>query len=228
VHLWTWALQAAAADLSAHIEILSDPEVERMNRFHFDRDRSRYAVAHASLRRILGAYLKRPAQEICFQTNRYGKPQLTDGDRPWPLHFSLSHSHSIAILAVASEHPVGVDVEDMKPIEAEVAAAHFSDSELSDLGRLHGDAWISGFYRCWTRKEAILKAEGVGLNLALDGFDVSLLPDAPAELLRTREHFCYAWKLHHLSPAPGTVGALATAIAQAELSCFSLPADCFP
>lgn len=226
VHLWTWALQAAAADLSAHIDILNEQEVERMNRFHFAPDRSRYAVAHANLRRILGAYLRRPAQDICFQANRFGKPELTDEDRPWPLHFSLSHSQSIAVLAVASEHPVGVDVEDVRPIEAEVAVAHFSDRELSDLGRLHGDAWISGFYHCWTRKEAILKAEGVGLNLALDGFDVSLLPDAPAELLRTREPFCYPWKLHDLSPAPGTIGALATAVAQAKLSCFSLSADC--
>jgi hypothetical protein len=66
---------------------------------------------------------------------------------------------------------VGVDVEEVKPIEPEVADTHFSASELSDLSGLQGDAWLSGFYRCWTRKEAILKAEGVGLHRALDSFD---------------------------------------------------------
>ena len=198
-----------------------------MNRFRFERDRNRYAVAHANLRRILSAYLRRPAQDIHFHANRFGKPLLADENGSRPLHFSLSHSQGIAVLAVASEHPVGVDVEDVKPIDSEVAAAHFSESELSDLGKLHGDEWIRGFFHCWTRKEAILKAEGVGFHLALDGFDVSLLPDAPAELLQTRERFGYAWKLHDLSPASGTIGALATAIAQAELSCFSLLADGF-
>jgi 4'-phosphopantetheinyl transferase len=86
---------------------------------------------------------------------------------------------------------------------------------------LQGDAWISGFYRCWTRKEAVLKAEGVGLQRALDSFDVSLLPDAPAELLRTRVRFLYPWKLYDVSPASGTIGALATAHGQARIASFS-------
>ena len=95
-------------------------------------------------------------------------------------------------------------------------------AELSDLGGLHGDAWLGGFYRCWTRKEAILKAEGVGLHRALDSFDVALLPDEPAELLGTREPFSYPWKLHDVSPAPGTIGALATAQAEPQAcACFS-------
>jgi 4'-phosphopantetheinyl transferase len=102
-----------------------------------------------------------------------------------------------------------------------VADAHFSATEVSDLSKLHGDAWLAGFYRCWTRKEAILKAEGVGLRRALDSFDVSLLADAPAELLGTREEFSYPWKLHDLSPAAGTIAALATACSNARLACFS-------
>ena len=108
------------------------------------------------------------------------------------------------------------------PIEPEVAETHFSAAELSQLSGLQGDAWLTGFYRCWTRKEAILKAEGVGLNLALDSFDVGLLPNQPAELLGTRQPFSYPWKLHDVSPSSGTIGALATAHSQPRLSCFSL------
>ena len=219
VHLWGWPLEMVADDLSAHIEILGPAELERMHRFHFAPDRERYAVAHANLRRILSGYLHQPAKEIRFRVNRFGKPELAD--KASSLHFSLSHSQNIAVLAVAHGLPVGVDVEEVRPIEREVADTHFSPTELSRLGQLTGDAWLGGFYRCWTRKEAILKAEGVGLHRALDSFDVELLPGAPAELLGTRVRFLYPWKLYDVSPAPGTMGALATALSEARIACFS-------
>ena len=221
VHLWAWPLDPVVEDLSAHIEILDPAELQRMYKFHFAPDRERYAVAHANLRRILGGYLSQPAKKISFHANRFGKPELADEDRS-PLNFSLSHSHTIAVLAVANGQPVGVDVEDIRPIEPEVAQTHFSAAELSQLSGLEGDAWLTGFYRCWTRKEAILKAEGVGLNLALDSFDVGLLPNQPPELLGTRQPFSCPWKLHDVSPSSGTIGALATAHSQPRLSCFSL------
>jgi 4'-phosphopantetheinyl transferase len=223
VHLWAWPLEAYPVDLAAHVEILDREELHRMHGFRFAPDRNRYAVAHANLRRILGGYLGRLPERLCFRANRFGKPELADADSSSSLCFSLSHSQTIAVLALALERPVGVDVEDVRPIEPEVAEAHFSAAEISALNSLHDDAWLSGFYRCWTRKEAILKAEGMGLHLALNAFDVSLLPDAPAEVLRTREpiHFRYPWKLHEVSPASGTIGALATAYGQAKLACFS-------
>ena len=129
VHLWAWTLEpAAAADLAAHIEILDEQERERMQRFYFAPDRARYAVAHANLRRILGAYLNQPAESVRFHANRFGKPELADNDASSSLHFSLSHSRSIAVLAVANGRPVGVDVEDVRPIEPAVADTHFSAS----------------------------------------------------------------------------------------------------
>jgi 4'-phosphopantetheinyl transferase len=219
VHLWAWALEPVVEDLSAHIEILDSAELQRLHRFHFAPDRERYALAHANLRRILGSYLNQAAKKISFRANRFGKPELAGEGSS--LNFSLSHTQSIAVLAVAHGLPVGVDVEEVRPIEPEVAATHFSASELSDLSTLQGDAWLGGFYRCWTRKEAILKAEGVGLHRALDSFDVGLLADAPAELLRTRVHFLYPWKLYDVSPASGTIGALATAYGEARIASFS-------
>jgi 4'-phosphopantetheinyl transferase len=219
VHLWAWAFPPGVANLSAHIEVLDHQERERMRRFHFAPDRERYAVAHTNLRRILGAYLNRPPEKICFRANRFGKPELA-GEAS--LNFSLSHCRSMAVLAVAHGQPVGVDVEDVRPVEPGVADMHFSAIELSHLKRLHGDAWLSGFYRCWTRKEAILKAEGVGLSRALDSFDVGLLPDQPPLLLGTRERFSHPWTLHDLLPSPGTIGALATAQKPGQLGLFQL------
>ena len=209
---------ASAADLTAHAEILEPAELDRMHRFHFAQDRERYAVAHANVRRILSGYLQQPPKTISFRANRFGKPELAGNASS--LHFSLSHSRTIAVLAVAQGLPLGVDVEDVRPIEQEVAATHFSAIELSYLSQLTSDAWLDGFYRCWTRKEAVLKAEGVGLHRALDSFDVGLLPDAPAELLGTRMSFSYPWKLYDVSPGPGTMGALATALGEARITCF--------
>jgi 4'-phosphopantetheinyl transferase len=222
VHLWAWSLDATGVDLRAHEVLLDAAELQRMHAFYFAPDRARYALAHANLRKILGAYLKSPAESLHFHANRFGKPELAEDGSSRALTFSLSHSQTIALLAVSRGGPVGADVEDVKPIEPEVATAHFSPSELADLGALQGDAWLAGFYRCWTRKEAVLKAEGVGLNLALNGFDVSLSPDAPPELLRTRVHFSYPWKLYDVSPAKGTIGALAVAQSGARLERFRL------
>jgi 4'-phosphopantetheinyl transferase len=218
VHIWAWFPELAATDPSAHAAILDNNELQRMNNFYFVPDRTRYAANHANLRKILGAYLQQAPQQVRLLTDRFGKPELAGED---PLTFNLSHSRNIALLAVAHGQPVGVDVEDVLPIEPQVAARHFSAAELAALNPLRGDAWLAGFYRCWTRKEAILKAEGVGLHRALDSFDVSLLAGEPAELLATREDFQYPWKLHHLTPAEGIIGALATAHPRAQVGCFS-------
>jgi 4'-phosphopantetheinyl transferase len=193
-----------------------------MNSFYFARDRARFALNHANVRRILGAYLRLPSEQLCFAADRLGKPELVHEEQ---LAFNLSHSRRVTLLAVAQEGPVGVDVEDVRPIEPEVAAGHFSMAERAALQPMQGDDWLNGFYRCWTRKEAILKAEGVGLHHALDSFDVELRPNEPAALLATRDTFHHSWKLHHLEPAAGAVGALATANPYARLSCFSFSAS---
>ncbi len=223
IHVWSWDLEPATlVDLAAHIEILDVQERQRLQRFHFAPDRARYAVAHANVRTILGSYLHQPAASVRFRANGFGKPELDLSD-PSSLHFNLSHSRSIALLAVSNGLPVGVDVEEVRPIEREVAESSFSANERWQLNKLDGDAWLTGFYRCWTRKEAIVKAEGVGLSHPLDSFDVSLSP--AAELLGTRKPFSYTWRLHDLSPSEGTIGAVATAQSDARLMCFSFVND---
>ena len=151
-------------------------ERERMQRFHFAPDRARYAVAHANLRRILGAYLHQPRPAFASTPTSSANPNWTMVIRRLHFHFSLSHSRSIALLAVANGRPVGVDVEEVRPIEPEVADSHFSASERSQLNQLQGDAWL--------RLLPLLDAQGgnpqsgrSGLSRALDSFDVSLLPD---------------------------------------------------
>jgi 4'-phosphopantetheinyl transferase len=220
VHVWGWPIDAAQASFEkGDLQLLDAAEQNRFHRYHFDADRIRFAIAHVNLRRILGAYLDCEPGQVSFEANGFGKPRVA-GDRR--LNFNLSHSRHFAMLAISTKTEVGVDVEDVRPIESEVAQHYFSPVEQTALASLDGDDWLHGFYRCWTRKEAILKAEGVGLQLPLSSFDVSLLPGKPAMLLGVRPPVVFSspWTLHHLESPAGTMAALAAGNPEAMVNCF--------
>lgn len=225
IHVWAWSLDSYL-DLigpeASQIGLLDAKEKERFHRFHFARDRARFAIAHVNVRRIIGAYLGREPERLLFRTNSFGKPELVAEAQDCPLYFNLSHSRHLALLALSIDTEVGIDIEDIRPIEPEVAESHFSTAELAALSSLEGEVWLNGFYYCWTRKEAILKAEGVGLYLPLCSFDVSLIPGVPAKLhgVRPPAVFHRPWKLHNLATPAGTVAALAAGSLQAKVSCF--------
>lgn len=220
VHVWIWSTEASDNDNAETNAILSPDESERMNRFRFAQDRRRYLTCHANLRFILSAYTGLPQESISFLFSSFGKPSLqTHPD----LYFNLSHSHHVGLLAVTRVAEIGADVECIRPIELEVAEAHFSPRELSDLKSLDEQHWLTGFFNCWTRKEAILKAEGCGLNLPLDSFDVSLLPAQTAALRAVQAPAKIRhWKLEHLEPAPEVIGAVAIGAAFSQIRCFRL------
>ncbi len=211
VHVWAWVFGGGDAPAEEDLRILDDHERGRTARYHFAPDRIRYSTCHANMRRILASYLGLLPESLVFREGPGGKPQLVLGQADLDLRFNLSHSKSIALLAVALGMEVGVDVEDVRPIETGVAERFFSAAELASMKPLRGEEWMYAFYRCWTRKEAILKAEGVGLRIPLDSFDVSVRADEPAALLdaRPEARLSARWKLHHLASAEGTMGALA-------------------
>ena len=210
VHVYAWLLHGEATNIDAHLSLLQPEEVERAARFKFLRHRGDYVLAHAYTRRILAAYTGIHPEEIVFATDKFGKPRIT---RPrTELTFNLSHTKGLCVLAVSHGQEIGIDVERLRHIEKDVALGHFSPRELADLDCLAEEAWLTGFYRCWTSKEALLKAEGVGLNIPLDSFDVALLPESQPELLATRPQagFTRAWQMHALHPADHVIGTLAT------------------
>jgi 4'-phosphopantetheinyl transferase len=220
VHVWAWPIDPAPARFDeSDLQLLDAGEQQRFHRYHFDADRIRFALAHIQLRRILSSYLDCEPGRLSFLASRFGKPAVVSDQR---LYFNLSHSRHIAALAISAETEVGVDIDDVRPIEPEVAQHYFSPVEQAALASLDGEDWLEGFYRCWTRKEAILKAEGVGLHLPLSSFDVSLLPGTPAILLDVRPPavFSCPWRLHHLESPAGTVAALAAGNPHADVFCF--------
>jgi 4'-phosphopantetheinyl transferase len=183
VDIWSWSLDQPTDDDSHDMNLLSGDERDRSARFVKDIDRWRYIAGRGGLRRVLASYLDMNPKDISFCYNEWGKPALAVGG-PMELRFNLSHSTDRALLAVCAETEIGVDIEEIRPLQEDVAGHFFSAAECSDLSALPEADRLVGFYRCWTRKEAFVKAHGEGLSLSLKGFDVSLDTDEDQCLLR--------------------------------------------
>jgi 4'-phosphopantetheinyl transferase len=164
---------------------LSADESQRAARFRFAEDRHRFIVSHIALRDVLSRYLHIEPEKIVFSVGEYGKPAVISKLK---LDFNLSHSGDFALIGLARERKVGVDVERFREeLEIEkIARRFFSENETAELMNLPPDQQQIGFFNCWTRKEAYIKAHGLGLSLPLDSFDVSLSPNGPAILRATR------------------------------------------
>jgi 4'-phosphopantetheinyl transferase len=224
VHAWRASLDQPAALREYLRSMLSSDEQAKAARFFFAKDRDRYIVARGLLRVLLGDYTKRDARSLHFSYNAYGKPSLDMSSAEQAVYFNLSHSRGLALYAFTLDHEVGIDVEYMKPdIEVEKLARHsFSPDERVVLHSLPPDERLQGFYNAWTRKEAYIKARGMGISLALDSFDVSLRPGEPAALLQSREDAREParWRLFALQPGEGYAGALAVEGQGWRLRCF--------
>jgi 4'-phosphopantetheinyl transferase len=192
---------------------LSDDESARADRFHFAQDRNRFIAARSLLRNIISRYLSCTPGEIRFVYQANGKPQLADSiSATGDLRFNLSHSADAAVYAISRGKDVGVDIELIRPEVpwAEVATSFFAPGEIAKLYQLPADLRAIGFFNCWTRKEAYVKACGEGLSLPLDEFEVSLAPnEAPALLCAHDPNELGRWNLFEISPPEGFAGALA-------------------
>jgi 4'-phosphopantetheinyl transferase len=184
IHVWCASLATEQATLQRLESTLADQERERARRFIFERDRDRHIAARGILRDLLGKYLQCAPRSIEFAYGPYGKPAITGAASRSGICFNLSHSHGLAVAAIGREQEVGIDVELIRAEFASEAIAkrYFSAKEIDELSRLPAELRTEGFFLCWTRKEAYIKAKGDGLQIPLDSFDVSLSPGSPATL----------------------------------------------
>ncbi|MDX6399904.1 MAG: 4-phosphopantetheinyl transferase [Gaiellaceae bacterium] len=212
VHVWRAALDVQASSFPRLWDTLDTVERARAARFVFERHRLRYVVAHGLLRHVLSGYLATTPEKLRFGRGRYGKPYLTATSGA-ALRFNLSHSRDRMLVAVGLGRELGVDLEYVRCDRdvAGIARHFFSTAEVSALLALPVRERCAAFYRCWTRKEAYIKACGTGLAMRLDSFDVSLEPGARAALLRSeRGHEePQRWKLVELPVEEGFHATLA-------------------
>jgi 4'-phosphopantetheinyl transferase len=209
VDIWRISLNLPLETVSSLGSALSADESLRAARFHSPDNRNRYITAHGCQREILARYLDCNPGQLRFSTNKHGKPALQGSE----LAFNLSHSGDFALLAVSSGRQVGIDVERIRPDKEleRIAERFFSPIEVSELMALLPGQRLPAFFDCWTRKEAYIKAQGLGFSLPLDSFDVSLTPGQPASLRATRpnSHDAARWTMLSLTIDPGYAAAVA-------------------
>jgi 4'-phosphopantetheinyl transferase len=182
VDVYSARLEPDAVRLEFLLETLSPEERERAARFHFPLHRGQFIACRGMLREILSSYLEMAPAQVRFSYNTYGKPAAQDSG----IRFNVSHSGGWAMFAVTEGREVGIDIERIEPRVAQdqIPERFFSAWEVAQLRALPVTQQTEALFRCWTRKEAYIKARGLGLSLPLDSFDVSLAPGEPAALLR--------------------------------------------
>lgn len=225
IHLWVVRLDPAERRVAELRRLLDDDERARADRFRFDIHRRRFIVGRGFQRLVLGAYLGLEATAIRYVYGPKGKPSLAASTTGAPLYFNLSNSEEMALLGLVRDREIGVDLEflrELTDLEA-LASRFFSESESRKLLALPDAVHREAFFRCWTRKEAYLKAVGDGLSAPLDHFDVTLAPDEPARMLALEgsAERAAGWSLYHLEPAEGYLGAVAIQGGPWRLSCWA-------
>jgi|SRR5579863_108912 len=207
IHVWRAGLDFADTVLDQFEATLAPPEKARADRFAFPRDRNAFVATRGILRELLGRYVSRAPADLEFDYGPQGKPALRVGPSQKSVEFNVSHSHGMALLVFALGRQVGVDVELVRPDFAgdKIAERFFSPQEVEELRGLPSNLQDEGFFLCWTRKEAYIKARGEGLQIPLKSFHVSLTPGEPEHLEAADSA---RWTLRSLRPGPRYAGAV--------------------
>jgi len=225
VHVWFFPLQLPSQKAERWVKLLAPDESERANRFAFPHLRERYIAAHGMTRLLLGDYLRSDPASLRFEISARGKPSLA-GD---PIHFNLSHTQDAGLLAVTRLGEIGVDIErlDRKIDRHGIAERFFSKAEAAELGSLPGEQQPEGFFNFWTRKEAWLKATGVGISEGLNKVEFNCRPGERARLLRIDGNSDAAaeWLIESFRPPGDHLGAIALKAGSARVNYFQFDDD---
>ena len=222
VHVWRLALDQPERVVAEFRATLEADELERAGRFHFEKHRRHFVVGRGGLRYVLARYLNLKPEEFRFSYGTYGKPVLAGEG----LRFNMSHSHGVALFAVARDREVGVDVEHIRADFAteDIARRFFSRAEVARFNALPKEEQVAAFFRCWTRKEAYIKAIGRGLSEPLDAFDVTLTPGEAAAILRAERGDASRWAMFNIDAGDDYAGALAVEVPVSKIRFWQIPA----
>jgi 4'-phosphopantetheinyl transferase len=208
ITIWSMNENNLMAGLDDYRLLLSDPEQERAQRFHFGSDRDKYTLYHAALRIILAEVVGVAPNELSFSFADKGKPYLTDFPN---IHFNLSHAGKVAVLAVA-DIPIGIDVEWIKAKQDCLALARrfFHPHEADYLEKLSPNKLLNSFFGIWVAKEAFVKTSGAGVSFGLDKFCIQLTDARPVVAWLDEEKGLEdkSWQMHYLPTAKAYLGCI--------------------
>ena len=210
IHVWSLPIRQSESIISWCRDLLSPDERIRAERFSFDYLQRSFIFTRGALRVLLGRYLAISPKEVSFRYSAAGKPSVAIETS---LRFNTSHSGGIVLYAFARECDIGVDVEQIRdmPETDDLVRSFFNSQEASQLASIPRTERQAAFFRCWTRKEAYLKATGSGLSTSLDSFCVTLIASEPARLVHIGgdRQAAQAWNLQDLALSPQHAAAVA-------------------
>lgn len=208
VDIWRGCLSIEADIIAEKMDALSESEKQKADNFKLPIMRRRYIAVRYLLRKILAAYLQTEPRALQFQADAYGKPFLVCGS----LHFNISHTADLLMVAVANFADIGIDVEAIKPrgnLDG-LAARCFAETEYQAWRQLPEAQQEAVFYRLWTKKEAFVKAVGRGIALGLDKCEVELAPDGQLISVPAEFGAASAWRVTELPISADSAAALVT------------------
>ncbi len=210
VDIYSVSISSAGHYAGSLKAILNDVEEKRASKFHFEKDRIVSIVSRGVLKLILARYLSTDAGGIIISNDMNGKP-FVDSCGHGDVSFNLSHSGDFVLYAVTPGIDVGIDIQEMREIDSmdDIVERYFSKHEVSVFNSLPDNLKKKAFYNCWSRKEAYIKALGLGLSYPLDSFSVSIAPGSGAELLADINNDVSEWSLSDIPMAAGYAAAVA-------------------
>ncbi len=212
IHVWRINLARQFIGDERRQSCLSAEEQQRAASFRFAQDQKRFVARRVILRQLLAAYLKKGPELVRFEFTSTQKPFLPDQRAANEIRFNTSHSADWALIAISSGIELGVDLEQCRAMtDAEdLARAFFSNAEINELAQMPQALKLRAFFNGWTRKEAFVKAIGLGFSYPFNRFSVSLAADKPAALLEVADdpEALKKWSLISLEVAPDVSAAL--------------------
>jgi 4'-phosphopantetheinyl transferase len=210
------SLQEINGLLRQSYAVLTGEERERAARMRAGNPREEFVVGRGCVRRLLGAQLEIDPRAVAIESGQHGKPRLRVGR----LAFNVAHSRGVVLIALAGGGDVGVDVEfvDARVELLDVARSAFHPGDLARIeGAATQDARLTEFYRCWTRREAVAKADGRGLSIGPEEFCAGDGEDEVTVAVGEKSYFVRGIKV-----GSAHLAAVATTFSPAEIRCFDL------
>lgn len=221
IHVWLISITREKSKLASLWDSLTPAEKEKTRQFKFAKLKQRFIISQGTLRFLLGKYLKTKPEKIIFERNKYGKPYVKNLSTK--IKFNLSHAHNLALFAFTLKHEVGVDIELVRrnfPI-GEISKRFFHADENQALLALPAKQRVAAFFNCWVKKEALIKAIGLGLFYALDKFNVDFSANQSKVQIETLAKKSL-WAVRKLPVPPNYLAALASEDQNANIKLFRL------
>jgi len=213
IHIWVVDLDVWNLSCFEAVQEISESEAKKAGRFHFKIHQDRYVKGRFMLRSVLGMYLDSDFYDQEFHANFYGKPALQKHPEDHSIRFNISNSENICVCAFSQNSEIGIDIEKIHdlPDMDQIIAASFSDEEIRKIHSLSEPDLTRTFFQYWARKEALIKAMGMGLSHPMNNVNVVTRDENPSQLMikTERSDISEEWTLLDMDICTGFAAALA-------------------